>query len=117
MPSSRKQLVAHLQQRIVGDVELVERVVGRQHEHDHEDVGRVLLGDDAVALHLLRQLRSARLRRGFCTSTCCLVEIMPSLKMMVMVKLAFEVAWLYMYSMSRTTLILLLDGSRRRYPR
>ena len=52
-----EQLVAHLQQRVVADVELVECVVRRQHEHDHQDVRAVLAGDDAVALHLLRQLR------------------------------------------------------------
>ena len=52
-----QQLVAHLQQRIVGDIELVKAVVRRQHEYDHQDVGAVLAGDDAVALHLFRQPR------------------------------------------------------------
>ena len=52
-----QKLIADLQRRVVGDVELIERVVGRQHEHDHQDVGRVLAGDDAVALHLLGQPR------------------------------------------------------------
>jgi hypothetical protein len=34
-----QQLVADLEQRVVGDVELIEAVVRRQHEHDHQYVG------------------------------------------------------------------------------
>ncbi len=41
----------------------------------------------------------------FCTSTCALSRSVPSLKVMVMVSWPFEVAWLYMYSMSSTPLI------------
>ena len=52
-----QQLVADLQQRIVADVELVERVVRRQHEHDHQQIRTVLFRDDALPLHLHRQLR------------------------------------------------------------
>src|SRR5579862_6452822 len=41
----------------------------------------------------------------FCTKTCALSRSVPSLKVMVIVSWPFEVAWLYMYSMSSTPLI------------
>ena len=53
--------IANLQQSVVRDIELVVAAVRRQHMHDHEDVGRVLLHDDAGLAHLGRK---ARFRNG-----------------------------------------------------
>ncbi len=52
-----QQLVPHLAQRVIGDVELVVAAIRRADEDDHQPVGRQLAGGDAPAPHLLRQAR------------------------------------------------------------
>ena len=49
--------VAHLQRRVVGDVELVARLVRRAEVDHHQHVGRVLAHRDAEAADLLGQAR------------------------------------------------------------
>jgi hypothetical protein len=49
--------------------------------------------------------RGCAIATRFCTSTCALSRSVPSLKVTVMLSWPFEVAWLYMYSMSSTPLI------------
>ena len=51
------QPVAHLGQRVVGDIAAIERIVGRDEVHDHQEVGRGLARDDAEPLHVLGQAR------------------------------------------------------------
>ena len=60
-PRQARQLVLHLQVRVVRQVEHVVALVRRDQVHDHDEVGRRLLGGDADALHVLRQARQ-RLR-------------------------------------------------------
>ena len=52
-----QQDVAHARARVVGDIELVVCVVRRQHMNDHHQVGRTLVGGDALPAHLLGQPR------------------------------------------------------------
>ena len=58
-----RQLVLHLQERVVRQVEHVVAVVRRDQVHDHQEVGRRLFGRHADALHVLRQARQ-RLRHA-----------------------------------------------------
>ena len=52
-----RQLVLHLQCRVIRDVELVARRVRRAQVDHHQHVGRVLLHDDTEPLYLLGKLR------------------------------------------------------------
>ena len=52
-----RELVLDLQVRVVRQVEHVVALVRRDEVHDHDEVGRRLLGGDADALHVLRQAR------------------------------------------------------------
>ena len=52
-----RQLVLHLQCRVIRDVELVARRVRRAQVDHHQHVGRVLLHDDTEPLYLLGELR------------------------------------------------------------
>ena len=47
----------HVEQRVIGDVDLVVGLVGRDEVHDEQQVGRALVDGDAVAAHLLGQPR------------------------------------------------------------
>ena len=60
-PVDARELVLHLQVRVVREVEHVVALVRRDEVHDHDEVGRGLLGRHADALHFLRQPRQ-RLR-------------------------------------------------------
>src|SRR6185503_13227678 len=51
------QPVANVEQRVVRQIQLIARVVGRVDVHDHQNVGRVLVGDDAESSHFFRQSR------------------------------------------------------------
>ena len=52
-----RQRVAHLDERVVADVELVVAPVGREQVHDHQQVGRRLERGDAEPAHVLGQPR------------------------------------------------------------
>ena len=52
-----RELVLHAQVGVVGEIEVVVALVGRDEVDDHDEVGRRLLGDDADALHFGRQPR------------------------------------------------------------
>ncbi len=52
-----RQLVLHAQMREVREIQHVVAVVGREKVHDHDEVGRGLLGGHADALHFGRQPR------------------------------------------------------------
>ena len=56
-----RELVLHAQVGVVREIEVVVALVGRDEVHDHDEVGRRLLGDDADALHFGGQPRQ-RLR-------------------------------------------------------
>ena len=58
-PRQARQLIAHLQVGIVGDVERVITLVGGQQVDHHEDVRRGFLRDHAQALHLFGQARQS----------------------------------------------------------
>ena len=51
------QPVPDVLQRVVRQIQLVARVVGRVDVHDHQDVGRVLRGDDTEPAHVFGQAR------------------------------------------------------------
>ena len=48
-----RQYVPHVQQRIVGDVDLIVGLVWRDHVHDEEEIGRVLAHRHAAAPDLV----------------------------------------------------------------
>ncbi len=56
-PSTREQLVLDLKRRVVGDEQLVARLVRRIEVHDHHQVGRRLGDGDADVAHVRRQAR------------------------------------------------------------
>ena len=51
------KLVAHVEQRVVGAVDLIVGLLRRDEVHDEQEVGHPLVDDDAVATHLLGQAR------------------------------------------------------------
>ena len=69
-----RQLVLHLQVRVVRQVEHVVALVRRDEVDDHDEVGRRLLGRHADALHVLRQPR-LRLRHAVLHLHLRVVEI------------------------------------------
>ena len=82
-----REFVAHLEERVVAGEERIERAVGRDQVHDHRDVGRLLFRRHADALHFLRAASGIAMATRFCTSTCAVSRLVPSLNVMFSVML------------------------------
>ena len=68
------QAIAHLRQRVIGDIAAIERAVGRDQVHHHQEVRAGLARDDAQALHVLGQTRH-RNRDAVLHQHLCRIEV------------------------------------------
>ena len=77
------QLVLDAERGVVAQEQVVVAPVGRGQRDGQDDVGRLLLGGDALPLHLLRAACGTAMATRFCTSTCARSRLVPISKVTV----------------------------------